>query len=56
MVFKYNPQTQKAYLISIPRDTFVGDSKATATASQKINALYRGKYLQRRPVELLLAR
>ena len=44
MVAKYNPQTQKAYLISIPRDTFVGDSKNSATASDKINSLYQGKY------------
>lgn len=44
MIAKYNPQTQKAYLISVARDTFVGDSKARATASEKINSLYQGKY------------
>ena len=44
MIFKYNPKTQKAYLISIPRDTFVGDYKAYATSSDKINCLYQGKY------------
>ena len=44
MVAKYNPQTQKAYLVSIPRDTFVGDSKNSATAGDKINSLYQGKY------------
>lgn len=44
MVAKYNPQTQKAYLVSIPRDTFVGNSKNSATASDKINSLYQGKY------------
>lgn len=44
MVFKYNPQTQKAYLISIPRDTFVGDYKAYATSSDKINCIYQGQY------------
>lgn len=44
MIFKYNPQTQKAFLISIPRDTFVGANKTTATASQKINSLYRGQF------------
>ena len=44
MVAKYNPQTQQAYLISIPRDTFVGTSKYSATASDKINSLYQGKY------------
>ncbi len=44
MVFKYNPQTQNAYLISIPRDTYTGNNKNTATASDKINCLYQGKY------------
>lgn len=44
MVFKYNPQTQKAYLISIPRDTFIGNDKTVAKASDKINSLYQGKY------------
>lgn len=40
MIFKYNPQTQQAYLISIPRDTYTGYNKSTATASDKINCLY----------------
>lgn len=44
MVAKYNPQTQQAYLVSIPRDTFVGTSKSYATASDKINSIYQGKY------------
>ena len=44
MVFKYNPQTQKAYLISIPRDTFIGDDKNSARAADKINSVYQGKY------------
>ena len=44
MVAKYNPQTQQAYLISIPRDTFVGTYKYAATASDKINSLYQGQY------------
>ena len=44
MIAKYNPQTQQAYLISIPRDTFVGSSKYYATASDKINSLYQGEY------------
>lgn len=44
MIAKYNPQTQQAYLISIPRDTFVGTSKYLATASDKINSLYQGQY------------
>lgn len=44
MVFKYNPQSQKAYLVSIPRDTFIGNDKTVAKASEKINALYQGSY------------
>ena len=42
MIAKYNPKTQNAYLVSIPRDTFVGDSQSTAKASDKINSLYKG--------------
>ena len=44
MAFKYNPQTQNAYLISIPRDTFIGDDKNSARAADKINSVYQGKY------------
>ena len=39
IVASYNPKTQKATLLSIPRDTFVGKNKNTATPSNKINAL-----------------
>lgn len=46
MVASYNPQTQQASLLSIPRDTYVGKrDKNTATpnylASYKINTVYR---------------
>lgn len=41
MVASYNPKTQKATLLSIPRDTFVGKNKNTATSYDKINALYQ---------------
>ena len=37
----YDPKTQDASLLSIPRDTFVGKSQATAGGLDKINALYR---------------
>ena len=40
MVASYNPNTQKANLLSIPRDTYTGKVPSTATASKKINALY----------------
>lgn len=41
MVVKYSPKTQKAAMLSIPRDSFVGTNKATATAFDKINAKYQ---------------
>ncbi len=37
----YNPKTQKAFMLSIPRDTFVGKSEASANGYDKINALYQ---------------
>ena len=40
IVCSYDPKTQEASMLSIPRDTFIGNSKANATASDKINALY----------------
>ena len=41
MVCSYDPKTQSASMLSIPRDTFTGTNKNKATASQKINALYQ---------------
>ena len=41
MVASYNPQTQKAVLLSIPRDTFIGDSTLNATSYDKINAVFQ---------------
>ena len=41
MVAGYNPDTGKAFLVSIPRDTFVGESESRAKASDKINAQYQ---------------
>ncbi len=40
MVASYNPNTQKANLLSIPRDTFTGKNTKRAVSSQKINSLY----------------
>ena len=37
----YNPDTNKAFMLSIPRDTFVGRSEAYAGGYDKINALYQ---------------
>ena len=43
MVCSYNPRTQKSFILSIPRDTFVGDSKSKAKGNDKINSLYTRK-------------
>ncbi len=42
IVCSYDPKTQEAAMLSIPRDTFVGESRYMATTSDKINALYNG--------------
>ena len=50
IVASYNPQTQEAVMMSIPRDTFIGKDKNKATAMNKINVLY-----QQSPQKLLKA-
>ena len=40
MVASYNPNTQKATLLSIPRDTYTGNTPSRATAYEKINSVY----------------
>lgn len=52
IVASYNPNTQKATLLSIPRDTYTGKNPSKATAYEKINALYSRKH---RPDETLAA-
>ncbi len=42
IVASYNPVTQKASMLSIPRDTFTGESTYSARASHKINSLAGG--------------
>ena len=41
MVCSYNPKSQKASILSIPRDTYVGKNKANASANYKINSVYQ---------------
>lgn len=41
MVAEYDPQKQQASILSIPRDTFIGNNKNTATPWDKINAVYQ---------------
>ena len=43
MIASYNPNSQKATLLSIPRDTYTGKNTAKATAYEKINSLYSRK-------------
>ena len=43
MIGKYDPNSQKASLVSIQRDTFIGDNPKRATAYDKINSVYQGK-------------
>ena len=40
MVCEYNPRTNKASMMSISRDTFVGRNEATAKATDKLNSIY----------------
>lgn len=40
MVCGYNPKTNQAMMLSIPRDTFIGTNKNKARGSDKINSLY----------------
>ena len=41
MLCAYFPQEQKVSILSIPRDTFVGDDPNNTTSYDKINALYQ---------------
>ncbi len=40
MVCSYNPKTQRASMLSIPRDTFIGKNKQKANGFDKLNAVY----------------
>lgn len=44
MACSYNPNTQKAVMLSIPRDTFIGKNQKNTTPSDKINSKYKGDY------------
>lgn len=54
IVCAYYPRTQQASMMSIPRDTFVGKSEATATSGEKINAVYANYNGGKRGAEKLL--
>lgn len=40
IVCSYDPKTQEAAMLSIPRDTFIGDSRYSASVYDKINSVY----------------
>ncbi len=42
IVCKYDPKTQTAAMMSIPRDTYTGTDRSRATAYYKINNAYKG--------------
>lgn len=41
MLIGYNPDTNQAFVLSIPRDTFIGKNESNAGGFDKINALYQ---------------
>ena len=41
MLCGYHPQNQEAFIVSIPRDTFVGENKNKVKGSDKINSHYK---------------
>lgn len=51
IVCSYDPKTQEAAMLSIPRDTFVGESQSMATTSDKINSLYNSGRNPERTIE-----
>ena len=40
IVCSYDPKTQEAAMLSIPRDTFIGNSRYSASVYDKINSVY----------------
>ena len=43
MICSYNPKTQRATMLSVPRDTFIGHKTSNASGYDKINAVYSEK-------------
>ena len=54
MLASYDPKTQEAALLSIPRDTFVGTSESNASPSDKINSIYNMYTNKQKGLEKLL--
>lgn len=51
IICSYDPKIQDAAMLSIPRDTFIGESKYYATTSDKINAIYNAGNKPEKTVE-----
>jgi len=47
IVCSYDPKTQEASMLSIPRDTFIGNSRNSASAYDKINSVYSNKGVEK---------
>lgn len=43
IIGSYDPKIQEASMLSIPRDTFIGNSKYSASVYDKINSIYSSK-------------
>lgn len=46
MLCSYDPKTQEASMLSIPRDTFIGTNKGYATSFDKINSVYNNQGIE----------
>lgn len=46
MLCSYDPKTQEASMLSIPRDTFIGANKGYATSFDKINSVYNNQGIE----------
>lgn len=46
MLCSYDPKTQEASMLSIPRDTFIGTNKLATTAFDKINSVYNNRGIE----------
>ena len=47
IVCSYDPKTQQASMLSIPRDTYIGNSRNSASAYDKINSVYSNKGVEK---------
>ena len=51
IVCSYDPKTQDAAMLSIPRDTYIGKNKSRASTMDKINSLYNSGAKPERTIE-----